>query len=159
MTDWNTIYEYSAGKLSWKVRAANRICIGDEAGAPTARGYLTSMYKGKHTLVHRIIWEMHNGPIPDDYQVDHIDHNRKNNLLSNLRLVLNSTNAKNRKKYSTNTTGLTGIYKRGPNTGWIVQLRVDGKTLHIGTFYTEQDVINAREEAKVLHGYHINHGK
>ena len=48
-------------------------------------------------LVHRIVWESFNGPIPDDMDVDHIDGNPQNNALSNLRLLSHQDNLKARK--------------------------------------------------------------
>ena len=51
----------------------------------------------KKMLVHRIVWESFNGPIPDDMDVDHIDGNPQNNALSNLRLLSHQDNLKARK--------------------------------------------------------------
>jgi len=51
----------------------------------------------KKMLVHRIVWESFNGPIPDDMDVDHIDDNPQNNALSNLRLLSHQDNVKARK--------------------------------------------------------------
>lgn len=53
--------------------------------------------KGKHFLVHRAVWEAFNGPIPEKYDIDHIDGNPLNNCLDNLRAVTHSENLKNRK--------------------------------------------------------------
>lgn len=44
--------------------------------------------------VHRIIWETFNGKIPSGYEINHIDHNKSNNKLSNLELVSHSENLK-----------------------------------------------------------------
>lgn len=51
--------------------------------------------KGKMYLLHRIIFEAHLGKIPNEFVIDHIDHNRQNNDISNLRLVPQSINATN----------------------------------------------------------------
>lgn len=60
---------------------------------------------------HRIIWYITYGhDIPNGKVVDHIDGNRGNNLLSNLRLIDYQDNTRNAKMYSSNTTGITGVY-------------------------------------------------
>lgn len=51
---------------------------------------------GKHFLVHRAVWEAFNGPIPEGYDIDHIDGNPKNNNLSNLQAITHSENIKKR---------------------------------------------------------------
>lgn len=59
-------------------------------------GYIRiSMPKGKKESLHLIIWEAFNGKIPEGAVIDHIDGNRANNALSNLRLVSQSENIKN----------------------------------------------------------------
>lgn len=53
--------------------------------------------KGKHFLVHRAVWEVFNGPIPEGYDIDHIDGNPKNNNLDNLQAITHCENVKRRK--------------------------------------------------------------
>lgn len=65
--------------------------------------------KGNTVRVHRIVWEMFNGEIPENMTIDHIDRNPLNNKINNLRCVPQSTNNKNRKKPSNNTSGRTGV--------------------------------------------------
>ena len=60
---------------------------------------------------HRIIWEMHFDKIPSDKVIDHLDGNKQNNDISNLRLATYSSNNQNRGKDSRNTTGITGVTK------------------------------------------------
>lgn len=61
----------------------------------TSSGYLTFSLNGKMTFLHRFVWEMHNGEIPEDMVVDHINHIRNDNRLSNLRLATLSQNSSN----------------------------------------------------------------
>lgn len=60
---------------------------------------VTTQYnlKGKHFLVHRLIWEAFNGPIPKGYDIDHLDGNPANNCLDNLEMVTHQENIKRRK--------------------------------------------------------------
>lgn len=61
-------------------------------------GYLRITIRNKQYSIHRLIWETFNGPIPEGYCIDHIDGDKSNNALSNLRLVTQSDNMKNAMK-------------------------------------------------------------
>jgi hypothetical protein len=49
---------------------------------------------GERQLMHRYIWEKHNGKIPESHDIHHIDHNRANNDISNLALYTKSEHAR-----------------------------------------------------------------
>lgn len=66
-------------------------------------------FQGKYYLVHRIIWVMVYGSIDPEMVIDHIDGNPHNNQISNLSLKTQANNARNQKRFSTNTTGITGV--------------------------------------------------
>ena len=82
---------------------------------------------------HRLIWEAANGAIPDDMVIDHIDRDKRNNTLSNLRLVTRTDNQVNSNKswgkWMRGVTMVNGIYKS--------QIQVKGKTINIGRFKCE----------------------
>ena len=65
--------------------------------------------KTKTISLHRFIWYLHNGVPEDKYLVDHIDRNRLNDSLSNLRLATKKENARNRSKQKNNTSGFRGV--------------------------------------------------
>lgn len=58
-------------------------------------GYLRASMKDKKYSIHRLVWETFNEPIPEGYYIDHIDGDRSNNNLSNLRLTTQSDNMRN----------------------------------------------------------------
>ena len=62
------------------------------------KGYLRISIGGKNYSIHRLVWEAFNGPIPNGYYIDHIDGDRSNNSISNLRIVTQSENMKNAMK-------------------------------------------------------------
>ena len=88
---------------------------GRRVGSKKTSGYWTinvrTPWGRKHLQVHRVIWELAYGPIPDGMEIDHIDRNPSNNRLSNLRLVTHSENNQNKGQMSTNTTGERHISK------------------------------------------------
>ena len=67
--------------------------------------------KRKGILMHRLIYELHFGSIPEGILIDHIDRNPLNNRLENLRLATKQQNAQNHNKLKNNSSGFTGICK------------------------------------------------
>lgn len=70
---------------------------------------------GKTVYVHRLVWEAANGPIPAGMCIDHIDGDRQNNVLSNLRLVSMALNGRNMRMRTSNTSGVCGVYRTTTN--------------------------------------------
>ena len=98
---------------------------------------------------HRLIWAFHYGHWPNG-EIDHINRNRKDNRIINLREVSQSINYKNAIK--PNPLGERNISIRGNN--YQVRVRkLDGKRITVGTFKTLQDAINARNDAEMRYGY------
>lgn len=136
-TDYFYYDESSPSRLRWKVdryRGKNLsikfISAGDSAGC-LSKGYYKVELKGRSYLCHRIIYELHNGLIPDGKYVDHLDQNKSNNNIANLRLVSRVENARNCRKSSNNTSGVTGVRHHKCGRGgefWRVKWRtLDGK--------------------------------
>ena len=90
--------------LKWKVNPGSGwVKAGDSAGRLTSTGYYQTGIKGSYYQNSRIIWKMINGKDPDQV-IDHIDNNKTNNNISNLRDVTQRENLLNRKDFkSTNT--------------------------------------------------------
>ncbi|MCK3201792.1 HNH endonuclease [Escherichia coli] len=140
--------------LRWKVKTSSlsRVSIGDEAGSIIkGKGYKRVGLKGRSYKVHRIIWEMHNGPIPEGMEVDHIDHNKINNAIWNLRLVTRKGNCHNLPLYYTNKTGYRGVYiEKGKYRAYI---KVDGKSIHLGNFDDIEEAIRCRIQNEIKYGF------
>jgi hypothetical protein len=82
---------------------------GDVAGCFDKNGYLKVRLKRKEYKVHRVVLVLHDIAL-NKKMVDHVDGNKLNNRLENLRLVDRYENARNQKKFATNSTGVTGVY-------------------------------------------------
>ena len=101
------------------------------AGSVDSNGYVVVSVNNKGHYAHKIIWEMHSGEIPNGYEVDHIDRNRANNNLNNLRIVTRKQNSQNHNMRDDNTTGVTGVYltKNKTCSYWSANCSVGGKIL------------------------------
>lgn len=120
-------------------------------------GYVKISVLGKYYQAHRLAFLYMLGKLPPKHiEVDHIDHNTSNNVWNNLRLVNHKDNGKNQKKYSCNTSGITGITIR--NNKYRVRIYVDGKHISIGTYLTIEDAIKNRKIAEYTYNFHNNHG-
>ena len=145
-------YAPDTGKLTWKVRVANRVHVGDEAGYPNSVGYRALELDGKSYLAHRVAWALGHGQVPIK-DIDHADGDRCNNALCNLRLVTHNENLQNqRKAMRNNRTGLLGVSLDNRSGHYQARIRLDGKSTALGTFTTAEAAHAAYVKAKrIMH--------
>lgn len=124
-------FEYRDGELYWKVVYSNRLKVGQLAGDKDGRGYRRIMIGKQHYKMHRLIWIMFFGDIPEDMVIDHVDQDKDNNRLENLRLCTKSQNNTNRR-----ATGVT--FDKGRNR-WRAQASVDDTTKFLGRYKTKEE--------------------
>lgn len=157
--NWSDFFEYTDGQLIWKVRPSNRIKIGSIAGCITLKGYLVVRLNNKLYFCHRVIWEMHNGPIPEGYEIDHINHIRTDNHIQNLRIVHSDENSRNKSRYQNNSSGVTGVSWSRQSQKWYAQIQFKGKNISLGYFNKFSEAVKARKQAEDKYYFHENHGK
>jgi len=150
-------YDCDTGIFIRKISRSN-VNIGDIAGGTEKNGYRVIRLKGKKYKAHRLAWLYIYGKFPDD-QIDHINHIRNDNRISNLRSVTRSENLKNQSMFKNNTSGFSGVKWDKRDKVWKSQIGVNGKRIHLGEFTDKQDAIKARKEANIKYGFHENHGK
>jgi len=168
-------YDKVSGKLFWKKRPQeyfpdvvcgkskaeniwNTRFSGKEAFTCTSkRGYKKGKIFGTHYLAHRVIWFMVHGEWPDT--VDHINGDKIDNRLLNLRSVPHKENMKNQKVRSNNTSGTMGVYWDKVASKWVVQLQTANGQIYAGKFVDKSDAVECRKLLEVVHGYHENHGR
>jgi hypothetical protein len=122
----NDLLSYKNGILIWKVKPNKRIEAGAQAGYVNSQGYVSFMFNGNNYLAHRVIWEMHNGIIPEGMQVDHINRDRLDNRIENLRLATHQQNCWNSSGYG-KSTGVKNVEKNGSKYAVRVQRKYYGR--------------------------------
>lgn len=143
-------YDPESGVVSWKAaQCRGRIKAGTAAGCVKDAGYIRIQFKGESFLAHRVAWAVHFGEWPDGF-IDHINRDRGDNRISNLRVATHAENARNRPAASHNKTGLKGVQEhRGKFRARIV---CDGERVSVGTFETAEEAHSAyASAAKAMH--------
>lgn len=132
------------GQLRWRQTRSNFVKAGDGVGTRTSSGHYQTHVDGQPCMVHRIIWALHNQADPGSLQVDHINGDRADNRLCNLRLATHAQNAINKRCNTSSNTGLTGIYFhfRCPNRPYSAKVGND----HLGFFGTIEEATAARSQ-------------
>lgn len=156
---------YKNGNLYWKkcegdsryVKFSNTRFAGKLAGwNDSSQGYIVLRIDGIRLKAHRVIYAMHHGEWPE-HEIDHINGDRSDNRIENLRAVTLQENLKNQKKYSNNTSGVTGVTKIHDNR-YRAKISHDGKVIEIGSFKTLEEAKEKRLEAEKNLGYSASHG-
>lgn len=115
----------------------------DKSFSKLANGYSATRINGKGIAVHRLVVNAQPGVI-----VDHINRNKKDNRIINLRLTNKSVNAFNSKIRNTNTSGVTGVWFRKDTKKWVAEIKVNYKKITLGSFKNKSEAIKARSKAE-----------
>jgi hypothetical protein len=144
-------YFPGTGKLVWKKTLSNRVQPGKEAGSCDGQGYRVLMVSGYTTRVHRAIWAHYHGAWPTGF-IDHVNGNRADNRIANLRDVSNAENLQNNYHPQTNsTTSLRGVWLDKRRGRFVAELSAHQKRYRLGSFATAEEAHHAYLAAKVLY--------
>ncbi|AZS78768.1 HNH endonuclease [Achromobacter spanius] len=139
-------YDPATGVLRWRVNCRGTVRAGNVAGCQYSNGYVMVSVLGRRFLAHRLAWLLATGAWPNS-EIDHLDGDRANNRISNLRDVSHLTNMQNRRMAnSDNTSGFLGA---SPYKGrWKAQIKIVGKVRYLGMFDSPEAAHAAYIEAK-----------
>jgi hypothetical protein len=153
-------YDPETGVLTWKPRmvASSRLktwntrYAGKVAGCKEAAGYLAFGLFGRLWKAHRVAWAIYHSEWPKD-ELDHINGNRTDNRIDNLRPATRKENCQNMAVRCTNKSGFTGVrlhnWKR-----WQARIGYDYKRIDLGFFDSPEEAYQAYLAAKSkLHKY------
>lgn len=127
------LFEYRNGKLVWNVSVNSRAQMGCVAGSMDDNsGYVKVQINGKQYLAHRIVWLWHHGYLPEN-QIDHINQNKGDNRIENLREVSPQCNQRNSKQRES-LSGVKGVNWDNLNRKWLANIKIYGKLINLGRY-------------------------
>lgn len=142
------LFDYVDGQLIAKTKN-NKRKAGDALRSITGKGYLSGRVNGRAYRVHRLVFLYFYGYMPP--QVDHIDGDRLNNRVQNLREATSAQNNQNRKP--TGSSGIKGVVWHKQSKKWVASICVNRRSVHLGSFEKIEDAALAATKArKTLHG-------
>lgn len=144
-------YDEATGVFTW-MAARGRASAGHVAGTTCLNGYIRIKVYGRVLFAHRLAWLYVHGEFPPD-QLDHINHNKSDNRLSNLRPATRAQNQKNRFANSNSTSGRKGVVWSKKAGLWRSVACLNGKKHHLGYFHDPEAASAAYQEfARKHHG-------
>ena len=135
-------FDFEKGTAVWKSRsdihkgANSRLSGTDAFTGLNASGYRHGRINQKSYSLHRLIWCAYYGDWPE-YEIDHIDGDKKNNSIHNLRIATPSQNRMNRGKQKNNTSGHKGVYLNKRTGKWYAEIRFSGNKKYLGQSDTQ----------------------
>ena len=148
-------YNPETGELTWKVKTKNgKFHPGDVAGwlsrdnrLKNKSGYIRIGVDGTSYMAHRLAWLLVHGSWPEE--LDHVDGDKLNNRLENLREVSHIENMRNqRRRINSQKDGHLGVRWDTQRDLWKADIGHKGKSIVLGHFDKKEDAIKARKDAE-----------
>lgn len=137
----------------WNDRYAGKAAFTAISGP----GYAVGRILDSSYPAHRIIWRMEIGDCPEF--IDHINGDRTDNRIENLRVVTRMENHQNMARFKTNTSGVTGVTWSRAARKWQASIRHQYTKIYLGLFESLEEAAAARKSAERKYGFHPNHGR
>lgn len=170
-------YEPETGRLFWRERTTdmfedgvrfsadqncrrwNALLAGKEAFTAGKRGdYKRGSIFKRTNLAHRVCWAIHFGRWPL-FDVDHVNGDKWDNRIVNLRDISSGENMKNMPRRRDNSSGVTGVYWCGRDNRWCAHIRINGRGKNLGSFNEFDDAVSARKAAEREYNFSSGHGR
>lgn len=144
----NLVYVPETGAFMWKVRGAGRM-MGKVLGTKVWPGYITMKVDNVIHYAHRLAWLYVHGRWPD-YQLDHINGDKADNRIINLREATPAQNSA-RRRTTRKIAPSRGVFPHG--VGFVARIHFEGKRRYLGYFPTAEAAKDAYEaKAREIHG-------
>lgn len=152
-------YDSCTGIFTWRLNLGARAVFGGIPGTVDRGGYLKITVNRQAFMAHRLAWIYVYGGDISTSEIDHINGDRLDNRIENLRLANRNENSWNQKIKASNTSGVKGVSWDKPAKKWRAQCMLNGVKYFLGRFNSISDaemaVISFREK---FHGEFINNG-
>lgn len=151
------VYSYNPDTgIFTSLRKSIRYRVGRKV-RPTLKGYVCLTINGGSYAAHRIAMVLM-GVDPGQNQIDHINHNKSDNRIKNLRVVTHLVNSRNMPLAKNSKTGFTGVLWRSCAGRFRSHIMINNKEVHLGYSKTLIDAVILRMKANIKYGFHTNHG-
>ena len=137
-------YVSDTGRFYWKIHTGPSV-VGKEAGYVNKRGYRMIHVYGVDYRAGRLAWFLHYGSLPSGV-IDHINGNRDDNRIENLRDVSIAVNSGNRVEHRNGHTLGTSFKER---QGWCATIKRNKKRIHLGFYPTKEEAGEAYRQAVI----------
>lgn len=141
-------YDTETGIFLWRVTNSRRAQAGSFAGHVTRYGYIEISVDGCRAKAHRLAWLYIYGALPVE-QIDHINGNRADNRIKNLREAKPFENNGNMKRPRHNKSGVKGVYWDASRARWHAQIQIAGRSKSLGRFVDIREAQAAYQKAAV----------
>jgi hypothetical protein len=139
---------------AWNKHSAGKLAVN----TPEREGYRHGDILGRTYKAHRVAWALYHGEWPAD-QIDHINGDKADNRIANLRVVSNAENNKNTSISKRNKTGVLGVFYDKKNNVYLASICQNAQVINLGRFQTKEEAARARKQAERDLGFHENHGR
>jgi len=141
----NSLFDYdsTSGDLIWKKKINNRAPVGSVAGS-LCGNYPAIRIFGRRYYKHRLVWVYHYGSLDSRKEIDHINRNKLDSRIENLRVVTHKQNHSNRGATRTNSSGHVGVIWYKKTNRWRADITRAGRHYCLGYFKDFKDAARAR---------------
>lgn len=148
-------YDPTTGVFTRKIPMGRHGCHkeGKICGNITPKGYVFICVDKYKCMAHRLAWAYYYGVWPNG-DLDHIDQNKSNNAIANLREATRKQNMQNVTVHKHNTSGHKGVAWHAQNSKWRAYIFNDYKQKHLGLFDSKEDAVQARKNAELKYHSH-----
>jgi len=143
-------YDPATGIFTWRTSPHGRFPVGTRAGGLQFKGYRSIKINARLYRCNRLAWLYMTGEWPT-HQIDHIDGNKDNDAFNNLREATNAQNQWNTRVQRNNKTGIKGVRWNARLGKYTADIRLNGKSKHIGVFSTIEEARVAYNKVAAEH--------
>lgn len=147
-------YNHITGEFRWKVYRNQHVRIGDRAGTINENNYRQIQILGKMYREHRLVWLYVYGKFPTKEMIDHIDGDKQNNKVDNLREATRQENTYNSCIRENKSSRFKGVCWDKSRLKWIASSQdATKKHKHLGRYESEEEAHQAYQGyVQELHG-------